>query len=104
MHWRWRGTAACTPPPARPARPSRPSPGRSPRLEADLGAPLFERHARGVRPNEYGRRFLVHARAMVAEARSAREAVAQMLGLRQGRVVFGISVAALREGEVDFLI
>jgi len=63
------------------------------RLEEDLGAPLFERHARGVRPNEYGRRFLVHARTLVAQARSARDSVAQMLGQRQGRVVFGISVA-----------
>ena len=63
------------------------------RLEDGLGAPLFERHARGVRPNEAGRRFLAHARRLAAEADSARDAVAQLVGRRQGRVVFGISAA-----------
>ena len=38
------------------------------RLEAALGTPLFDRHAKGVVPNESGRRFLGHARRLVAEA------------------------------------
>jgi DNA-binding transcriptional LysR family regulator len=63
------------------------------RLERDLGAPLFERHARGVRPNATGRHFLVHARRLAAEADSARDAVAQLAGERRGRVVFGVSAA-----------
>ncbi len=64
------------------------------RLERDLGAALFERHARGVRPNATGRHFLVHARRLAAEADSARDAVAQLAGGRRGRVVFGVSAAA----------
>ncbi len=64
------------------------------RLERDLGAPLFDRHVRGVQANEFGKRFLIHARRVVAEAQRARESVAQLLGERLGRVEFGISVAA----------
>lgn len=108
------------------------------RLEADLGAPMFERHAAGMRVTAFGQRFAVHARRVVQEADQARDAVAQLRGAAGGRVRYGISVApslmlapgaiarfrrrfpdvtllcrsglyhtlsaALREGELDFLI
>lgn len=64
------------------------------RLERSLGASLFDRHARGIQVNEFGRRFLVHARYLVAETQRARDSVAQLLGERLGRVEFGISAAA----------
>lgn len=64
------------------------------RLERDLGAPLFDRHVRGMQANEFGKRFTVHARRLLAEADRARESVTQLLGERLGRVQFGISVAA----------
>ena len=64
------------------------------RLESDLGAPLFDRHAKGVQVTVFGERFLGHARRLVAEARRARESVAQLIGDRLGRVEYGISVAA----------
>lgn len=64
------------------------------RLEQSLGAPLFDRHARGVQANELGRRFFVHARRIAAEAQRARDAMDQSLGQRRGRVEFGISAAA----------
>ncbi|MDE2371667.1 MAG: LysR family transcriptional regulator [Burkholderiales bacterium] len=64
------------------------------RLEADLGAELFERHSRGVRPTEAGRRLIEHAQRIVAEAARARDTVAQLSGDRRGRVAYGISVAA----------
>lgn len=64
------------------------------RLEATLDTPLLDRHARGVAPNEAGRTFLAHARRVVAEAQRAREAMAQSLEQRRGRVEFGISAAA----------
>jgi DNA-binding transcriptional LysR family regulator len=64
------------------------------RLEHGLGASLFERHARGVRPTATGRLFLAHAKRLAAEAAAARDAVAQALGERGGRVVFGMSAAA----------
>jgi DNA-binding transcriptional LysR family regulator len=63
------------------------------RLESELGVPLFERHAGGMRPTPYGQRFLVHARRVAAEARLARDAVTQLRGGDEGRVAYGISVA-----------
>lgn len=64
------------------------------RLETDLGAALFDRNARGMQANEFGKRFLIHARRVHAESERARDSMAQLLGERQGRVEFGISVAA----------
>jgi len=64
------------------------------RLEQALGAPLFDRHAKGARANAFGREFENHARRVAAEAQRAREAMGQALGQRRGRVEFGISAAA----------
>lgn len=59
------------------------------RLEADLGAPLFERHAGGMRPTIFGQRFAVHARRVAAEAQQARDAVRQLRGEAGGHVRYG---------------
>lgn len=64
------------------------------RLEQTLGAPLFDRHAKGMQVNEFGRTFLGHARRLAAEVQRTRDAMAQSLGQRRGRVEFGISAAA----------
>lgn len=63
------------------------------RLEADLGAPLFERHAGGMRPTVYGQRFATHARRVAAEASQARDAVRQLRGDAAGQVSYGSSAA-----------
>lgn len=64
------------------------------RLEVDLGAPLLVRHAKGVQPTDYGRRFLEHAQRLVSDAQRARDAMAQMVGERRGPVEYGVSAAA----------
>ncbi|WP_028215421.1 LysR substrate-binding domain-containing protein [Paraburkholderia mimosarum] len=50
-------------------------------LEEDVGLPLFERHARGLRPTSYGEALIGHARRIEAHLDTARD---DMHALRQG--------------------
>ncbi|SDC97386.1 LysR substrate-binding domain-containing protein [Paraburkholderia lycopersici] len=50
-------------------------------LEADVGLPLFERHARGLRPTPYGEAMVQHARSIIGHLDSARD---DMDALRDG--------------------
>ncbi|BFG79843.1 LysR substrate-binding domain-containing protein [Paraburkholderia terrae] len=50
-------------------------------LEEDVGLPLFERHARGLRPTPYGEALIEHARRIEAHLDLARD---DMLALREG--------------------
>ncbi|WP_423194391.1 LysR substrate-binding domain-containing protein [Cupriavidus sp. H18C2] len=62
-------------------------------LETELGAPLLERHARGVVPTPIGQAFLRRAHAAMEEIRRAQEEVAQMRGTQTGTVAVGLSGA-----------
>src|SRR5215469_14458612 len=55
-------------------------------LEAELGAPLFDRLARGVALTEAGQAFLPHAQALLASMRDGIEAVNAVRGTPQGTV------------------
>jgi DNA-binding transcriptional LysR family regulator len=59
------------------------------RLEAELGDRLFVRDRRGIGLTAAGEALLPHARAMLADAEHAREAVAALSGLLTGRLAFG---------------
>jgi DNA-binding transcriptional LysR family regulator len=59
------------------------------RLEAELGERLFVRERRGIRLTAAGQALLPHARAMLADAAQAREAMAALSGLLTGRLAFG---------------
>ncbi|MGQ9370444.1 LysR substrate-binding domain-containing protein [Azospirillum sp. ST 5-10] len=63
-------------------------------LEHELGAPLFERRARGMALTPAGEAFVRRARAILSDVRRAREEAEQLRGLAAGSVVAGLSVAA----------
>jgi len=71
--------------------------GRIRRLEMELKAPLFRRHARGVEPTEAGRRLLPYARKLAQLLQEAQRAVSDD-GTPRGRLVVGSleTTAALR--------
>jgi LysR family transcriptional regulator, hydrogen peroxide-inducible genes activator len=66
------------------------------KLEQEVGAKLFERLARRVVLTTAGKVFLEHAERALTELERGRERVADVVGLRQGRVAVGVlpSVAA----------
>lgn len=64
-------------------------------LERELGAPLFERRARGMILTPMGAAFVRRASAVLSEVRRAREEVEQLHGGTRGEVVAGLSMVAL---------
>ena len=59
-------------------------------LEAELGAPLFDRLGRGVALTEAGRAFLPHAQALLASMRDAIDAVSAVRGTGHGTVTLAL--------------
>ncbi|MYV97876.1 LysR family transcriptional regulator [Streptomyces sp. SID3343] len=57
--------------------------------EAAVGAPLFERHARGVRPTQSGEALLRHARHMLAHVEAAELEIAGLRDRIAGRLAVG---------------
>jgi DNA-binding transcriptional LysR family regulator len=58
-------------------------------MEAAVGARLFDRVARGVRPTEAGTVLVEHATAVLAELESAEAAIARIRERLDGRLVVG---------------
>jgi DNA-binding transcriptional LysR family regulator len=58
-------------------------------MEAVVGAPLFERAGRGVRPTEAGTVLAEHAGAVLATLESAETAIARIQARLDGRLVLG---------------
>lgn len=56
------------------------------KLEAELGADLFHRNARGVALTEAGKAFVDHARSAVRAADLAASSVRELVGLERGAV------------------
>jgi DNA-binding transcriptional LysR family regulator len=60
-------------------------------LEADLGAPLFERHARGMVLNHAGHQFLRHAHQILESVREAKEALQVRPDALSGALNIGVT-------------
>ncbi|MFJ9695657.1 LysR family transcriptional regulator [Kitasatospora sp. NPDC101183] len=58
-------------------------------LEAELGAPLFDRLARGVRLTDHGRTLLPHAEAVLERLDTSRRDLAALTDLSAGRLRVG---------------
>ena len=63
-------------------------------LEHELGAVVFERHAKGMRPTPIGEIFLRRASMIDSEMRRAREEIEQAKGLSTGQVSVAMSIAS----------
>lgn len=65
------------------------------RLEQQLGAPLFDRHAHGMSPTPYGLALEPYASLMLSESSNAIREVREMLGLERGIVRVGAVSSAV---------
>ena len=63
-------------------------------LEEDIGLPLFERHARGLRPTSHGEALIAHAMRIDAQLDRASGDMAALREGGGGRVVIGASGAS----------
>jgi len=63
-------------------------------LERELGAPLFERHARGMTLTPMGQAFAQRAAAIMHEVRRARDEAEQLRGSTRGSVTVALSIAS----------
>jgi DNA-binding transcriptional LysR family regulator len=70
------------------------------RLENELGQPLIDRSAHPLRPTEAGSAVLPYARAALAAADGARNAIDELAGLVRGHVALG-TVTAVTTDQID---
>lgn len=66
-------------------------------IEAQLGHPLFERHARGMRPTAAGEAFIRYARQQASNLARLKSELEDMSGFRRGEVKLAVSQAVAYE-------
>jgi DNA-binding transcriptional LysR family regulator len=59
------------------------------RLEREVGQPLLRRHARGMTPTDAGQVLAARARTVLRQLAAAEADLAQIAGLRRGRLALG---------------
>jgi DNA-binding transcriptional LysR family regulator len=60
-------------------------------LEADVGLPLFDRHARGIEPTLYGLELRRHAREILGKLGRAQDTMAQLARGATGTLAVGVT-------------
>lgn len=77
-------------------------------LEDAVGAPLYERHSRGLRPTEHGRMLLIHAQRVIGEMERAQATLKAISHGSSFRLAIGTSPATstqlVPESITQFLI
>lgn len=68
-------------------------------LEEKLGAPLFERHARGVRLTSAGETYLDYAKRAQRDAEAAQSSIDELRGVKRGQIALA-TIAAVAEGDL----
>ncbi|WXL27108.1 LysR substrate-binding domain-containing protein [Ectopseudomonas mendocina] len=63
-------------------------------LEDAVGAQLYERHSRGLKPTEHGRMLLIHAERVIGEMKRAQEALKAISHGNSFRISIGTSPAS----------
>ncbi|ARP80367.1 hypothetical protein CAL12_05645 [Bordetella genomosp. 8] len=66
-------------------------------LEAELGAPLFDRHARGIRLTSAGEVYLAYAVRALREAEAVHSQIDDLRGLRRGNVNLAVIAVAAND-------
>ena len=59
------------------------------RLEKEIGVPLFDRHGRVIRLNQFGKAFLEHVETLFRELEEGQRKVQDMAGLEHGEISLG---------------
>jgi len=59
------------------------------RLEKEIGVPLFDRHGRVIRLNQFGKAFLEHVETLFRELEEGQRKVQDMAGLDHGEISLG---------------
>lgn len=72
-------------------------------LEEELSAPLFERHARGVRLSAAGETYLAYAKKALCDAEDAHSSIRELEGLKRGHIKIA-AVAAIADVHLIDLI
>lgn len=67
-------------------------------LEAEVGAPLFQRNSRGVKLTAAGQALVPHARAVLAQAQGALREAREVAQGQAGRLVIGFAGTVLYRG------
>lgn len=73
-------------------------------LEDELGAQLFERHARGVRLSAAGEAYLVYAKQALRDAELVQSHINALQGLRRGHISLSAVAAIADERLMDLIV